>query len=176
MTSSYGDAGSDFIFAGSGNDTANGGADNDFIDGSAGDDALNGDAGGDTAQRRGTGADTLNGGDGLDILEGGEGADTLNGGEGPDTVTYALSSAAVIVTIGGIGFGGEAQGDVVGTDIENIEGGVYNDVLTGTAGANGLSGSNGDDVLIGTGRRRHAEWRRGKRHGGGWRRCRPDDG
>ncbi|MGO1078072.1 beta strand repeat-containing protein, partial [Inquilinus sp. CA228] len=132
-----------------GADTLNGDAGNDELGGGDGDDALNGGAGIDRLFGD-AGDDILNGGDGNDYLFGDAGDDILNGGEGLDTVTYAFSSAAVIVTIGGVGLGGEAQGDVVGTDVESIEGSNgFNDILTGSAGDNGLFGFAGNDLLVG---------------------------
>jgi Ca2+-binding RTX toxin-like protein len=96
-----------------------------------------------------SGVNVLNGGNGDDVLEGGAGADTLNGGAGIDTAGYASSSAAVTVSLAtGSGSGGDAQGDTL-SNIENLIGSIFGDMLTGNAAANILSGGNGDDVLQG---------------------------
>ncbi|MFE0753922.1 calcium-binding protein [Inquilinus sp. NPDC058860] len=95
------------------------------------------------------GDDSLQGGDGNDTLGGDSGADTLSGGAGIDTAGYSGSSTGVTVTLGGSGSGGDAQGDTIAEDIENLRGSDYADILTGNAEANILRGSTGNDVLRG---------------------------
>ncbi|WP_395679769.1 calcium-binding protein [Inquilinus sp.] len=129
-------------------DTINGFGGNDTPVGQIADDTLNGASGNDYLDG-GANADTLNGESGNDHLVGGAGADILNGGSGIDAVEYDGPSG-VTVTIGGIGSGGDAQGDVIGTDVENIFGTAdFGDSLTGSAAANLLVGYGGDDFLIG---------------------------
>ena len=116
--------------------------------GSAHADALAG-SGGANRLEGGAGDDQLWGGNGDDILEGGAGGDRLDGGAGMDTVSYRLSGAGVRVNLAeNTAEGGHAAGDVF-TDIENIAGSGYRDVLTGDAGANRLDGAAGDDELEG---------------------------
>ena len=72
--------------------------------------------------------------------KGGSGADTLDGSIGIDTASYASSNAGVLVNLKtGVAGGGHAQGDVL-TDIENLTGSSFSDML---------GGSNGDDVILG---------------------------
>jgi Ca2+-binding RTX toxin-like protein len=140
--------GNDRLVGGDGIDTIHGGNDNDSIDAGTGNDVVFGDAGNDTIVG-GTGDDQLSGGDGNDLLIGGAGADALDGGAGNDTATYAGSTAGVTVSLAtGLGTGGDAEGDTL-NGIENIYGSDHNDVLTGNAVANTLSGGAGDDVLTG---------------------------
>ena len=80
--------------------------------------------------------DTLTGDTGDNTLEGRGGADTLDGGDGTDTASYAASNFAVTVDLlNGTATGGHAAGDTI-TNIENLLGSRYNDVLAGNAGAN----------------------------------------
>ncbi|WP_225770488.1 calcium-binding protein [Inquilinus sp. Marseille-Q2685] len=111
-------------------DTLTGNAEDNFLSGGAGNDVIRGEAGD-------------------DVLEGGAGADTLSGGDGIDLVGYGHSSAGVTVTIGGIAAGGDAQGDSIADDIEDVSGSVYADTLTGSAGDNTLNGNSGNDILRG---------------------------
>ncbi|WP_225770666.1 calcium-binding protein [Inquilinus sp. Marseille-Q2685] len=136
-----GGAGADTIVGSDGNDSVDAGADNDSVSGGAGNDALYG----------GTGDDTLDGGDGNDILEGNGGADAMTGGAGIDTVSYAGSALAVTVVLGGTSTGGDAEGDTLSSDIEQVMGSAGNDSITGDASANTLWGLGGDDVLTGGG-------------------------
>jgi Ca2+-binding RTX toxin-like protein len=57
----------------------------------------------------------------------------------------------VSVSIGGFpGNGGDAQGDVIGDSVENLEGTLNNDdILTGSDTANVLTGFGGEDYLDG---------------------------
>ncbi len=87
-------------------------------------------------------------GDDNDFLQGGAGADTLLGGDGIDTIDYNGAGVTVNLTTLAAS-GGEAQGDVIGADIENVQGTDSNDNLTGSAAANALSGFGGDDFLYG---------------------------
>ncbi|WP_304608569.1 S-layer family protein [Inquilinus sp. Marseille-Q2685] len=136
-----GGAGIDIVHGGIGNDSVDAGSENDQVFGEAGDDELLG----------GAGADALDGGDGNDYLEGGAGADALTGGAGIDTLSYAGSSAGVLVNLAtGAVSGGDAAGDTF-SGIEQLLGSASNDVLTGDAGANTLWGGAGDDVLTGGG-------------------------
>lgn len=95
------------------------------------------------------GDDELQGDDGDDVLEGGAGADQLNGGAGVDWVLYLESDTGVTVNLSdNTASGGHAQGDVL-SNIENIAGSLYQDVLTGDESANELFGYEDDDELIG---------------------------
>ena len=107
----------------------------------------------------GSGADSLIGNDvdnwlsgraGDDILWGGAGNDRLDGGAGSDTASYAGAVSAVSVSLALVtaqDTGGAGIDSL--TSIENLIGSSYNDVLTGTAGANSLDGGAGDDILVG---------------------------
>ncbi len=128
----------------SGNDKLKGTAVDETINGLSGDDTLYGMAG----------DDTLNGGDDNDLLVGGPGADKLNGGDGNDTIDYSYSPMGVTIHLGdGTARGGDADGDTLGTDIENVRGSMHDDALTGarvgTARHNKLWGLGGDDELDG---------------------------
>jgi Ca2+-binding RTX toxin-like protein len=132
-----GDANANYLSGASGND---------FLAGDDGNDYLNGD----------TGEDTIFGGAGLDQMAGGAGADTIFGGEGNfDYVNYAHSKGAIEVALADEGTsrnkGGDAEGDVLGSDIEWVTGSVYNDTITGNYANNDLSGFDGDDTVYGGG-------------------------
>ncbi|MGE4167910.1 MAG: calcium-binding protein [Xanthobacteraceae bacterium] len=123
-----------------------GGNGNDELVGNDGNDYLNGDAG----------EDIIYGGGGLDQMAGGAGADTIFGGEGNfDYVNYAHSNGAIDVALADEGTsrnkGGDAEGDVLGSDIEWINGSRYNDTIAGNYADNDLSGFDGDDTLYGGG-------------------------
>jgi Ca2+-binding RTX toxin-like protein len=103
--------------------------------------------------------DVMNGFDGNDVLIGSGLGDQMNGGTGNDTAYYAGSSAGVTVNLTtlALGIGGFAAGDTY-SEIENIVGSDYSadpltggDILTGSEGANFLSGLAGNDILMGNG-------------------------
>jgi len=141
------------------NDGAAGEGDNVGLDvenltgGSAGD-TLTGSAAANTLVG-GPGTDTLNGGGGNDDLRGGPGADTLNGGPGPaDVAWYGDRLDPLTISIDGVandGGSGGAEGDNVGLDVENVQGGLGNDTIFGSAFANSLFGGAGNDILNGLG-------------------------
>jgi len=110
------------------------------LEGGSGNDSLSGDAG----------ANLLLGGAGNDTLVGGAGNDTLMGGEGTDTADYSSATAGVTVKLGHVTAQatGGAGSDVLG-GIENLVGSSFNDVLTGSVGANRIEGGVGSDVIIG---------------------------
>ncbi|MEO6600995.1 MAG: calcium-binding protein [Polyangiaceae bacterium] len=99
------------------------------------------------------GADVLSGGAGDDtFFEGAvtSGADTISGGTGVDTVDYSGRGTFVTVVLDGTTVSGQAsEGDLLGTDMENIIGTSGNDFLTGNASANELVGGTGNDTLMG---------------------------
>ncbi len=97
----------------------------------------------------GKGQDIIQAGGGNDKIYSGGGYDTIDGGAGADTLSYLQSWAAVTVNLGtGIGKYGEASQDTI-SNIENLEGSKFNDVMTGDANANKLYGLDGDDTLNG---------------------------
>ena len=137
----FGEVGDDDLYGDEGDDELQGGDDDDQLFGGIGDDRLNGDGG----------DDELDGGDGNDQLFGKAGADEMDGGSGIDWVSYLESDAGVTVNLtDGTGTGGDAQGDVI-TNVENLAGSDYADVLTGDAVANILHGLDGDDEILGNG-------------------------
>jgi len=105
----------------------------------------------------GDGNDTLNGGAGDDTFPQGaadDGDDTISGGAGVDKVTYAGRSADITAVLDGTTASGDltaGEADILGTDVENLEGGSGADTLTGNASANELVGNGDDDTLNGLG-------------------------
>lgn len=128
--------GTDFNDSFTGNTSAN------FIEGRDGTDQLTG----------GDGNDTLNGGDGDDTLNGGAGNDHLIGGVGIDTVSYA-SATSGLIQLSLIGAGSTQGGLSIGSDtfsnIENVIGTNFNDIIIGNSVANVIAGSDGNDTLDG---------------------------
>lgn len=94
----------------------------------------------------------ITGGLGNDILSGLGGDDVLNGGDGTDTADYSRAASGVIASLadGIASDDGDGSSDTF-TGIENLLGSVWDDALTGDAGANVLDGGDGFDVLVGGG-------------------------
>lgn len=117
-----------------------GNAVNNRLDGGDGADVLSGEAGN----------DTLLGHDADDDLDGGLGNDSIDGGAGTDIARYISASSAVKVSLA-IAAAQNTLG--AGTDtlvsIENLDGSLYNDSLTGNGSANLLLGNVGNDSLSG---------------------------
>lgn len=168
-----GTSGVDFLRGLAGNDTLNGLDGNDTLNGGAGADVIDGGYGNDTAVYEDSPAavsinlttHTASGGDATgdtlisienivgsafdDMLVGDSGANILEGGAGSDTVSYAASSAAVVVNLAtGVTAGGDATGDTL-ISIENVLGSAFADALVGSSAANTLEGLGGDDFLDG---------------------------
>jgi Ca2+-binding RTX toxin-like protein len=85
----------------------------------------------------------------IDAPSGASGDDTINGGAGEDGVSFVFGSAGISASlaIGGpqhIGNGFETL-----SNIEDLYGSNFGDLLTGNGGANLLSGGLGDDTLDG---------------------------
>lgn len=133
-----------------GNIFIDGGNSNDILWGNVGNDTIRGFDGDDTIDG-GPGNDTLLGQNDNDTISGGAGNDSIDGGAGIDTVSYAFSTAAVIVNL----TAGTASDGLGGSDtllsIENVIGSAYNDSITGNGLANVLSGGAGDDTINGAG-------------------------
>jgi serralysin len=122
-------------------DTLSGDDNVNLLFGEGGNDILNG----------GGGADNLWGLADHDTLAGGMGADYLNGGAGLDTASYWDSPVGVVVSLAtGAGEWGTAEGDTL-AGIENLEGSMHGDTLSGDGGANVLTGRDGVDNLSGGG-------------------------
>ncbi|MBZ9654297.1 calcium-binding protein [Phyllobacterium lublinensis] len=101
-------------------------------------------------------ANVLNGGNGNDYIHGGAGVDTLSGDAGADTLSYEFSNAGVdvdmsqLTALGGITVsGGDANGDVVSNNFENVVGSNSGDSITGNNSANVLIGLGGNDFIQG---------------------------
>jgi Ca2+-binding RTX toxin-like protein len=114
-------------------------------------DQLGGDMGANSLLGQ-SGNDSLFGGGGDDVLTGGLGADLLDGQDGIDTVAYDNSAAGVNINLSGASAssGGEAQGDTF-SNVENIIGSSFGDVLAGSSVANTIFGGAGNDTLVGNG-------------------------
>lgn len=148
-----GGTGDDFLDGGEGNDVLLGG---DDVDGSPGgnDELFGGD--GDDVLDGGPGDDTVYGGPGNDIIIGGSGAgdDYLDGGAGVDLVTYTSTANGIIVDLAADTAmdsdpsDPEIDNDTL-VDIENVEGGDGDDVISGDEADNRLLGGDGQDDLSG---------------------------
>jgi Ca2+-binding RTX toxin-like protein len=138
----YGGNGDDKLYGTSGDDRLYGGAGNDELNGWSGDDLLEG----------GTGNDFLGGDDTELETSNPIGRDVIRGGPGTDYVSYNGHSKPVTVNLDGLANDGQAgENDLVGADVENINGSWQSDVLTGNDAANYINGASGDDVIRGGG-------------------------
>ena len=98
----------------------------------------------------GAGDDALYGGQGADTLVGGLGADHLDGGVGVDVADYSRATRGVVLSLVNGGTEGEAAGDTF-TDVENVIGTDFGDVISGDDNQNYLRGAGGDDAIYGLG-------------------------
>jgi Ca2+-binding RTX toxin-like protein len=94
--------------------------------------------------------------DRFEFVPGGFIPSVINGGGGGDTLDYSRWNAGVNVNLGAYGNGTYGYATGVGctvSNIQNIIGSAYNDVLTGKIYGNVLVGRGGNDVITGgTGR------------------------
>jgi Ca2+-binding RTX toxin-like protein len=82
------------------------------------------------------------------VIEGGGGADWIHGADGNDTVSYAGSSAGVVVSLtSGSAAGGDAQGDTL-ISIENVIGSEHGDTIVGNRENNVFTGGDGNDAFL----------------------------
>jgi len=102
----------------------------------------------------GAGNDTLVGGAGNDIFRQGaaaDGADDISGGLGDDLVDYSNRTAVLTVTMGDAtandGLAGET--DNIGSDVEWLDAGTGDDVITGNDLDNVINAGDGDDTVSG---------------------------
>ena len=127
--------------------------------GGDGSDKLNGGTGNDILYG-GDGNDSVNAGDGNDEIVGGDGAgdDSYVGGGGVDTIKYSSALAGITVNLSATKDHAKstnaASNDAgIGTDqlsqIENVIGGDFSDIITGSSVANRLDGGEGADTLSG---------------------------
>ncbi|NET20297.1 MULTISPECIES: hypothetical protein [unclassified Okeania] len=113
------------------------GTGNDIVEARDGEDIIFGESG----------TDDIKGEDGNDFIVGGKDPDKLDGGNDNDTASYFTSESRVHVSLfDGKGWAGDAKKDTL-TNIENLEGSEYEDLLIGDAQNNILSGLGGDDLL-----------------------------
>lgn len=136
------------VVGGAGDDTITGSANGDIIDGGLGDDVLSGGAGDDT------------------FLEGAvtNGGDVMNGGTGRDTVDYSARTGDLFVSLcvdSAAATGDSTVGDCAlhndglvteGDQLINIEGvqaGSGDDIITGSSADETLEGNDGDDIIDG---------------------------
>jgi hypothetical protein len=140
------------ITGGDGNDVLAGGGVTDSIEGGAGDDDIDGFAG----------DDTIKGNDGNDDLKPNTGRDTVVGGDGIDTAIYGRRDSPTFTLDAQRNDGSAGEGDLIGADIENVEGAANTDAQTVTivgdtranrltvpAGRANLTGGDGADILEG---------------------------
>ncbi|MBX9698754.1 MAG: M10 family metallopeptidase C-terminal domain-containing protein [Acetobacteraceae bacterium] len=135
---------------GAGDDSLRGNGWANLLEGGDGADTIFG-YGGDDTLNQGDGGGAMSGGNGADLLIAGAGADVIVGNAGIDLVSYAGSTAGVVVNLGtGTGALGWAQGDTYHT-VERVGGSDHGDILTGDGGDNILYGEGGNDLLFGAG-------------------------
>jgi RTX calcium-binding nonapeptide repeat (4 copies) len=139
-----GSGGNDHIIAGDGNDYVHGSDGSDIIVGQGGNDRLFGGSGGDKILG-GTGNDQIYGGSGDDTLDAGTGIDCIFGGTGNDTLSfdeyYKSGVTASLMTGRATSANGEINQNFSG--IENLQGTIKGDTLTGNNSANRIDSNGG---------------------------------
>ncbi|KAL3847991.1 hypothetical protein ACJMK2_018878 [Sinanodonta woodiana] len=138
-----------YIAGGEKNDTLHGGVLGNTLDGLGGSDIIYGHDGNDILIG-GPGGDWLYGGNGDDTIFGGDGGDSIDGGSGINTIVFkgdGFNQIGVFVDLlSGNGSDADADGDTY-TDIQNIYGSEYNDLLHGNHGDNVIKGFQGNDYI-----------------------------
>jgi Ca2+-binding RTX toxin-like protein len=135
-----GDANANELVGWGGNDELIGGGGNDSLYGNEGD-------------------DTLVGGSGDDVLHGGSGTDSFDGGEGIDTVSWAQYQEHPqdenLLVNDNAGVAADLNIGLAGSEtlisVENLTGGIGDDIFLGNSISNILIGNGGNDELIGGG-------------------------
>jgi Ca2+-binding RTX toxin-like protein len=99
---------------------------------------------------------TINGGNGDDFMMGGRADDWYYGGPGSDTASFWARGEALDLSLDGVANDGAASFagadvDNICNDVENVEGGARDDVITGNDGNNVLSGGIGNDRIYALG-------------------------
>jgi Ca2+-binding RTX toxin-like protein len=93
-------------------------------------------------------------------IDGRGGSDFIDGGEGSDTIEFNQAAAGIHVDLSqslvlddGQGVGSAASGEAVEQDtllnIENVDGGAFDDLIVGDGVGNVLNGYEGNDTLSG---------------------------
>ena len=132
------------------NNTITGNDGNNKLDGQTGDDTLSG----------GLGNDTLIGGIGNDVLDGGSGDDVMNGGTGNDTyVVDDIDDQVQEAVNAGTDTVRSSIDFTLGATLENLVllaghtgiGNDFNNIITGSSGADTIQGGKGNDSLFGNG-------------------------
>lgn len=142
-----GEAGGDALMGRNGEDVLLGGADNDSLFGGYGDDELAGGFGNDHLSGQ-VDDDNLNGGDGADTLVGELGNDSLVGG-GDRDATYFNFAEGVTVDLRLTGPQDTGEGVDTLAQIEDLQGGSFDDVLIGNAAENEIRAAGGRDTIPG---------------------------
>ena len=148
-----GAGGDDNLEGNAGEDEVNGGDDADTITGGDDADQLNGEAGTDGVEG-GNGGDDVSGGSGADVLTGDQGDDVLVGGptsdEG-DTANYSSAPGSVTTGVQGTNTD-DGNGDTDSlSNIDNLIGSSFTDILEGDPDENEFTPGNGDDHVDGNG-------------------------
>ena len=156
-----GDDGTDQLTGGDGNDTLYGGHHADHLHGGGGVDRLSGGYGNDTLNGGsgfGPGGGAVDGDAGDDILMWDSISRTFRGGEGLDTIDYSRSDRKVAVLLDDFYNDyalphptGEANPQNVHSDIEQVVGTAYNDLIAGNDLPNALVGGGGNDRIFAEG-------------------------
>ena len=110
-----------------------------LIDGTDLDNVLDGTAG----------PDLIRGFGGNDTLTPGAGPDTIEGGDGADMVSFADLAQRVMVDLAAGRAVSGANTDVL-SNVENVTGTLFDDLITGDDHNNLISGLDGDDVMVGS--------------------------
>jgi Ca2+-binding RTX toxin-like protein len=143
-----GGTGDDVLLAGPGKDFLDGQLGSDFLAGGPSRDRLFGGGGVFDILRGNQGNDTLLGESGFDILLGEAGNDRLDGGEGVfDRASFFFSATPVIADLNTGIASGEGSDTLAG--IEDLEGSLHGDTLTGNAIDNFFFPLGGDDLVTG---------------------------
>ena len=166
----------ELIFGTSGNDvmTDSAGTGINRLEGHDGNDVMSVSNGVQAVLIGGRGNDTMTGADQNDTLRGGSGGDIMNGGGGLDRVRYDrpdnsgdplhgafvnLSAASIVFDFNGMPavtvLAGKAIDNWGDTDtlsnIEEVRGSNFGDVIVGNAGDNFIDGLDGNDIIVGGG-------------------------
>ena len=126
------------IFGTSGNDFLAGTPEADWISGRQGNDTIVGGGGNDTINMSTAGTAS-------------HGSDSIDGGAGVDTLDYGSAARSAISVDLAAGTASSSAGTATLTGIENVNGSVFGDRITGNDAANYFFAWDGDDTLDGGG-------------------------